>query len=92
VIIPTANSIATYTEGGSLRDENADTAAPKGPMSKTDTGRTVYSGGGINPDVMIKPDTISIERNRFHKNSQTRFLRLPCSSLQAGSKALKITR
>lgn len=56
-----------YTEGGSLRDENADTAMPKGPTSKTDTGRAVYSGGGINPDVVVKPDTITIERGRFQQ-------------------------
>ncbi|MFT3745388.1 MAG: S41 family peptidase [Pyrinomonadaceae bacterium] len=53
-----------YTEGGSLRDENADAAKPKGSESKTDTGRSVYSGGGINPDVAIKPQTIPNERFR----------------------------
>ncbi len=53
-----------YTEGGSLRDENADAPKPKGIESKTDTGRSVFSGGGINPDVAIKPDTITNERSR----------------------------
>jgi carboxyl-terminal processing protease len=53
-----------YTEGGSLRDENAEAAKPKGSESKTDTGRSVYSGGGINPDVAIKPQTIPNERFR----------------------------
>lgn len=53
-----------YTEGGSLRDENQDAAKPKGSESKTDTGRSVYSGGGINPDVPIKPQTITNERAR----------------------------
>lgn len=53
-----------YTEGGSLRDENAEQAKPKGVESKTDTGRSVYSGGGINPDVAIKPQTITNERAR----------------------------
>lgn len=53
-----------YTEGGSLRDENTDAAKPKGSESKTDTGRSVYSGGGINPDVAIKPQTIPNERFR----------------------------
>jgi len=52
-----------YTDGGSFRDEAVD-ASPKGSVSKTDTGREVYSGGGINPDVIIKPKTITIERNR----------------------------
>lgn len=54
-----------YTEGGSLRDENAEAAKPKGQESKTDTGRTVYSGGGINPDVAVKAATIPIERFNF---------------------------
>lgn len=54
-----------YTEGGSMRDENTDVVThPKGTESKTDTGRAVYSGGGINPDFVVKPKTITIERNR----------------------------
>jgi carboxyl-terminal processing protease len=55
-----------YTEGGSLRDE-VEAARPRGAESKTDTGRIVYSGGGINPDVTIKPRTITIERNRVQQ-------------------------
>ncbi len=54
-----------YTEGGSYRDERADEQKPKGPESRTDTGRAVFSGGGINPDVAIKPQTIPVERGRF---------------------------
>lgn len=52
-----------YTDGGSMREEN-EAARPRGAESKTDTGRSVYSGGGINPDVTLKPKTITIERNR----------------------------
>ncbi|MBV9214990.1 MAG: S41 family peptidase [Acidobacteria bacterium] len=51
-------------EGGSLRDESAPTPHPQGPESKTDSGRAVYSGGGINPDVEVRYETISPERNR----------------------------
>lgn len=51
-----------YYEGGSFRDDDAN--RPKGLESKTDLGRPVYGGGGINPDVVIKPTTISIERSR----------------------------
>jgi carboxyl-terminal processing protease len=50
-----------YTQGGSLRNENQP-AKPKGAEKKTDTGRIVYSGGGIQPDELIKPETISSER------------------------------
>lgn len=53
-------------DGGSLRDENR-TEKPKGAESRTDSGRIVYSGGGINPDEPIKPQTISIEKARFQQ-------------------------
>jgi len=51
-----------YTGGGVGRDDNE--IAPKGEESKTDLGRTVYSGGGISPDVAVKADTIPIEQAR----------------------------
>lgn len=56
-----------FTEGGSLRNNDEDAAKPHGPESKTDTGRSVYSGGGINPDVVVKPKTITIERDRTQR-------------------------
>lgn len=51
-----------YTKGGIGRD--AEETKPNGPGAKTDLGRTVYSGGGVSPDVEIKPETISAERVR----------------------------
>lgn len=56
-----------YTNGGSFRTEENGDARPKGTESKTDTGRSVYSGGGIDPDVVVKPQTIAIERARFQQ-------------------------
>lgn len=53
-----------YTDGGTFRDENSEPLAPSGPESKTDAGRAVYGGGGINPDVSVKPQTIPAERAR----------------------------
>lgn len=53
-------------KGGSLSEE-LEAQKPKGAASKTDSGRTVYSGGGINPDVVIKPQTIPIEKARFQQ-------------------------
>ncbi|MFZ1699384.1 MAG: S41 family peptidase [Pyrinomonadaceae bacterium] len=53
-----------YTDGGSFRNDENEPETPKGPESKTDTGRSVYSGGGINPDVVVKPNTITIERSK----------------------------
>lgn len=51
-------------KGGSLSEE-LENQKPKGAASKTDSGRAVYSGGGINPDVIVKPQTIPIEKARF---------------------------
>ena len=55
-----------YTNGGTLSDDE-ESQKPKGAESKTDSGRTVYGGGGINPDVVIKPQTISAEKARFQQ-------------------------
>jgi len=54
-----------YTDGGSLRDEM--TNRPKGAESKTDLGRKVYSGGGINPDEIVKAQTITAGKARFQQ-------------------------
>ncbi len=53
-----------YNDGGSFRDEDDRDPRPRGAESKTDAGRAVFSGGGINPDVDIKPRTITNERAR----------------------------
>ncbi len=55
-----------YTNGGTLRDEN-NQGNPNGAESKTDAGRKVYGGGGINPDEYIKPQTITTEKARFQQ-------------------------
>lgn len=55
-----------YTHGGVSNGE-APTEAPKGNEVKTDSGRSVYGGGGITPDVVIKPDTIPIARAKFQQ-------------------------
>lgn len=56
-----------YTNGGVGSDDAPIEGTPKGPESKTDAGRPVYSGGGITPDVYLKPDMISSERFRFQQ-------------------------
>jgi carboxyl-terminal processing protease len=56
-----------YTNGGIKGDDGATPQTPKGPAATTDTGRTVYSGGGIAPDVEIKADTITIEKARYQQ-------------------------
>jgi carboxyl-terminal processing protease len=47
-----------------VADENEDGTATEKPLRertqfKTDTGRIVFGGGGITPDVLIKPDPLS---------------------------------
>ncbi len=60
------NLYSYYTNGGSL-EETEKNKVPKGDERRTDSGRVVYGGGGIQPDVSIKPSTISAARNRFQR-------------------------
>ena len=55
-----------YTKGG-VQADGQEPESPKGAASKTDSGRSVYSGGGITPDIVVKPDTIPVERFRFQQ-------------------------
>jgi carboxyl-terminal processing protease len=55
-----------YTKGGTYRDEK-DNPTPKGPETRTDSGRIVYGGGGIMPDEVIKPQTVSPEAARIQQ-------------------------
>lgn len=52
--------------GGSLRTETA-VEPPKGAESKTDAGRSVFSGNGITPDETVKAQTITVEKARFQR-------------------------
>jgi carboxyl-terminal processing protease len=47
------------TRGGLGPDKINSQSAPSGPESRTDTGRAVYGGGGIAPDEIAKPGTIT---------------------------------
>lgn len=55
-----------YTKGGTYRDETTN-PTPKGNEKKTDSGRTVYGGGGIMPDEVVKPQTLSQESLRIQQ-------------------------
>jgi len=48
-----------YFPGGLAADKSAQQSPQNGPESHTDTGRAVYGGGGISPDEVVKPGTIS---------------------------------
>ena len=45
----------------------SDSVKKNRPTFKSDGGRTVYGGGGITPDVIVKPDTISTPEQEFLK-------------------------
>ncbi len=44
-------------------DEAVDTASRE--SYKTDTGRVVYGGGGIVPDLVVRPDTLNAQERAF---------------------------
>jgi carboxyl-terminal processing protease len=54
-----------YFPGGLAGDKQKQTGQPTGPESHTDTGRAVYGGGGISPDEVIKPGTISVAERQL---------------------------
>jgi carboxyl-terminal processing protease len=52
--------------GGSLSlDNKEDQSKPTGPATRTDTGRTVYGGGGITPDEGVKPSSLTATQVRL---------------------------
>lgn len=53
------NLYSYYTKGGTLQADGSPVVA--GQKTKTDSGRTVYGGGGITPDEVVKAETISEE-------------------------------
>jgi carboxyl-terminal processing protease len=44
-----------------------DSSRKARPAFKSDAGRTVYGGGAITPDVVIKPDTLTTQQQAFNK-------------------------
>lgn len=56
-------------EEGNNIDHSSDDSTNKRPKYKTVNGRTVYGGGGITPDYIVKQDTIGfLARNLRAKN------------------------
>lgn len=55
-----------YTNGGTL-DENDKPKKPKGVEKRTASGRIVYGGGGITPDVEVKTPTIPRAKGRLQR-------------------------
>jgi carboxyl-terminal processing protease len=59
-------------ENGRFVEEKVDTAETEAkkrarPAYKSDAGRTVYGGGGITPDVLVRDDTLTTAEQTFAK-------------------------
>lgn len=57
----------THAEGDTAGVPNDTT---KKPAYKTDSGRVVYGGGGIHPDLVVTPDTLSANERAFYELAQ----------------------
>ncbi len=68
---PSGRTIQRPMRGGAEQDErDPDEEAPTSDstMYRTDAGRLVRGGGGITPDVVIRPDSTTVERrNRLQQ-------------------------
>ena len=51
----------------------ADSVRRKRPVFKSDAGRTVYGGGAITPDVIVKPDTFTTAEQTLGKAIAPKF-------------------
>jgi carboxyl-terminal processing protease len=51
----------------------ADSVRRKRPVFKSDAGRTVYGGGAITPDVIVKPDTLTSPEQTLAKALAPKF-------------------
>jgi carboxyl-terminal processing protease len=66
--------LSRFHNGSMLK---ADTAKPKGKAFKTPSGKLVYDGGGISPDIFIPLDTANISENvlrLYYRNSLSSFV------------------
>jgi carboxyl-terminal processing protease len=55
-----------YTHGaGVAGSQQQQPAKPAGSEKRTDTGRTVYGGGGISPDETVKARTVNLTQRRL---------------------------
>jgi carboxyl-terminal processing protease len=62
---------ATLANGEEAEDTSAAANdSTKKPAFKTDGGRTVYGGGGIHPDLVVMPDTLTLKEKAFYEAAQ----------------------
>ena len=62
---------AVHANGEEVEDSTlAANDSTKKPTFKTDGGRTVYGGGGIHPDLVVMPDTLTLREKAFYEAAQ----------------------
>ena len=62
---PTASPAPTPRSNGAAATQASSAQVPMGPAIKTAAGRVFYGGGGITPDIDVKPMTYTPVRNRI---------------------------
>jgi carboxyl-terminal processing protease len=65
--IQAAQAIVSDTVLGAPDKESTDSALKERPIFHTDAGRVVRGGGGIVPDLVIRPDTLTGAEREFAK-------------------------
>ena len=80
-----------YIYRGGIARDGKTPALPTGPAMRTDTGRTVYGGGGITPDELVNPDLVTASQNRL-RSPIFFFAREVASGRVAGFEKFKVDR
>lgn len=80
-----------YIYRGGIARDGKTPVAPTGPAMRTDTGRTVYGGGGITPDEIVNPDLVNASQNRL-RSPIFFFAREVASGRVAGFEKFKVDR
>ncbi|HEX5387978.1 MAG TPA: S41 family peptidase [Gemmatimonadales bacterium] len=60
-----AQAAALDSTGAASSDATSDSALKQRPAYHTDGGRTVRGGGGIVPDIVVRPDTLTTSEREF---------------------------
>ena len=95
---PQASASASGTTASSSRDASSPLAQispsahlPSGPAVKTAAGRVFYGGGGITPDIDVKPLTFTPLRNRIAE-AAFQFTRQLAAGLVPGLESYKVEK
>lgn len=88
---PSSSSANTRNPDAALAEGSPTPHPPSGPAVKTAAGRVFYGGGGITPDIDIKPLTFSPLRNRIAE-AAFQFTRQLAAGLVPGLEAYKVEK